>query len=163
MFGNISKQAKLAGAVIFALLVLAIGGVAAAPHCQTVSGQFTLQPLTGPTCLSAVGICATGVYRGGINGDSSFTASSVIQTADTPTTAVILVTGDNLIQTAHGDLLTKDAVVLKTTGAGEFAEVDTIVSGTGDWAGATGTITATGTFTTSDGGDGHYTGEVCTQ
>ena len=32
-------------------------------------------------------------------------------------TFVVLLTGDNLIQTARGDLLTKDAIVLKTTGA----------------------------------------------
>src|SRR5688572_28321234 len=140
MFGNIAKQAQLAGAVLFALLVLAISGVAAAVQCQIISGQFTLQPFTDPTCLSAVDVCATGVYRGGINGNSSFTASSLIQTVDTPTTAVVLVTGDNQFQTLQGTLITKDAIVLRTTGAGEFTEVDTIVSGTGSWAGATGTL-----------------------
>jgi hypothetical protein len=33
--------------------------------------------------------------------------------------------------------MTKDAIVLKTTSAGDFAEVDTIVGGTGGWAGST--------------------------
>jgi hypothetical protein len=55
----------------------------------------------------------------------------------------------------------KDAIVLKTTGAGDFAEVDTIVSGTGEWVGVTGTLQAQGTFTTAAGGKGWYTGEVC--
>ena len=57
--------------------------------------------------------------------------------------------------------MTKDAIVLQTTGAGDFAEVDTIVGGTGEWAGTTGSITAFGKFTGA-GGEGAYTGEVCT-
>jgi hypothetical protein len=80
---------------------------------------------------------------------------------DTPTTAVVLLTGDNLIQTARGNLMTKDAIVLKTSGAGDFAEVDAIVGGTGAWIGVTGTIRAQGTFTTAAGGKGQYTGEIC--
>jgi hypothetical protein len=58
-------------------------------------------------------------------------------------------------------LLTKDAIILRTTGAGDFAEVDMIVGGSGDWAGAIGTISTSGTF--AAGGEGTYTGEVCTQ
>ncbi|HKZ86248.1 MAG TPA: hypothetical protein VJ793_21650 [Anaerolineae bacterium] len=81
---------------------------------------------------------------------------------DTPTTSVVILTGDNLIQTARGTLMTKDAIVLQTTGAGDFVEVDTIVGGTGEWAGATGSISAIGTFTAAAGGEGAYTGEVCT-
>jgi hypothetical protein len=57
--------------------------------------------------------------------------------------------------------MTKDAIVLKTTGAGDFAEVDVIVGGTHGWAGTTGQIRAQGTFTQAAGGEGAYTGEVC--
>jgi len=78
----------------------------------------------------------------------------------TPTTAVLLLTGDNIIHTDGGDLLTKDAIVLRTTGAGDFAEVDTVIGGTGDWTGASGQFSATGTFT-SAGGAGRYAGQVC--
>jgi hypothetical protein len=57
-------------------------------------------------------------------------------------------------------LLTKDAISLDTAGNGEFAEVDTIVGGTGLWAGYTGKLTATGTF--ADGsGEGTYSGLAC--
>jgi hypothetical protein len=58
--------------------------------------------------------------------------------------------------------MTQDAIVLRTTGAGEFAEVDTVVGGTGDWSGATGVIQATGKFTFAAGGTGEYSGKICT-
>ena len=68
--------------------------------------------------------------------------------------------GDDLFQTKDGILMTKDAIVLRNTDAGEFAEVDTIIGGTGAWAGTTRTIQAIGTLTLSNDGEGEYTGEV---
>jgi hypothetical protein len=109
-----------------------------------------------------VGICATGAYKGGIKASSVFIGTSLIQTVDTPTTAVVLLTGDNQFTTTGGMLHTKDAIVLRTTGAGDFAEVDTIIGGTGPWAGASGVLRAQGTFTATAGGSGDYLGEVCT-
>jgi hypothetical protein len=156
-----SRWSTLAVFSACAVLLLAAGQPTdAAPICKKVKGKFTLQPVSGPACVSPVPLCATGSYQGGIAGDSTFTGSSLIQTVDTPTTAVVLLTGDNVIQTADGTLLTKDAIVLRTTGAGEFAEVDTIVGGTDELAGASGVFTATGTFT-SAGGEGTYRGEIC--
>lgn len=149
------------GVAALALVFVANGAIADVT-CKKVKGTFTLQSLSGPACTSAVGICATGTYKGGIAGNSTFTGTSLIQSVDTPTTAVVLLTGDNLISTASGSLLTKDAIVLRTAGQGDFAEVDTIISGTGEWAGVTGQFSATGTFTAVAGGSGQYTGETCT-
>ncbi len=73
--------------------------------------------------------------------------------------STVFLTGDNLIQTNKGNVITKDAIVLRTTGAGDFAEVNTIVGGTGDWSGVTGQFSAVGTFT-SAGGKGNYSGGV---
>ena len=98
---------------------------------QEVNGSFTLTPVTGPPSTSPVGICATGVYWGDIKVTSVFTGTSRIPTADTPTTAVVLVTGDNQLTSSGGTLQTKDPIVLRTVGAGDFAEVDTVVRGTG--------------------------------
>jgi hypothetical protein len=56
---------------------------------------------------------------------------------------------------------TSNAIALKTTGSGEFAETDTLIAGTGAWFGATGSPTATGAFTASGGGEGVYSGEIC--
>jgi len=158
-----SRWAKRAVMMTAAVLALAIvsGAASAAQKCQQVKGKFTLQPFPAPACLSAVGLCANGTYKGGLEGHSVFIGTTLTQTVDTPTTGVVLLTGDNTIETDGGTLLTKDAIVLRTTGAGEFAEVDVVVSGDGEWAGATGQITASGTFTAA-GGQGEYRGEICT-
>ncbi|MBI5669369.1 MAG: hypothetical protein HZC41_15300 [Chloroflexi bacterium] len=160
MLGQLLLQWGRRGVLGGVFFILVVGTAVAAPDCKTVNGSFVLQTVTGPACTSPVGICTTGVYKGGIKGNSSFTGTSLIPTADTPTTSVLILTGDNLIETPNGNLLTKDAIVFKTSGKGEFAEVDTIVGGTGAWVGMTGTLTATGTFTES-GGEGRYTGEIC--
>ena len=139
----------------------ALGGGKAAADCKKVSGKLFLQPVTGPACLSPVGVCAALEYGGDLKGTADFTGSSLIPTADTPTTGVVLLTGDNVIHTPDGDLFTKDAITLRTTGEREFAEVDVAIGGTGAWAGATGTFTATGTFDPVGGGTGRYEGEIC--
>jgi hypothetical protein len=156
------RKAILTALAISAASALVFANRGAAPFkCRTVNGKFSLQSVSGPTCTSPVGLCATGSYSGGIKGNSEFTGSSLVPTVDTPTTSVVLLTGDNIIHTDSGDLLTKDAIVLRTTGAGDFAEVDTVVGGTGDLAGATGQFSATGTFTAA-GGEAEYRGEICT-
>lgn len=161
---SVSKWLKLSVIVAATALalILAAGQVTATSTCKKINGAFTLQPVSGPTCTSPVGICATGVFKGDIKGNSEFTGTSLVRTVDTATTAVILLTGDNVIHTADGDLMTKDAIVLRSVAPGDFAEVDTILSGTGSWAGATGRFSATGTFDAVSGGEGTYLGEVCT-
>jgi len=47
-------------------------------------------------------VCATGSYSGGLAGTSAFTGTSLVPTVDTPTTAVVLLTGDALITTKAG-------------------------------------------------------------
>ena len=143
------------------LLILVATQAFAASGCKKVKGKFTLQPSNGPDCTSAVGICAIGNYTGDFAGTSAFSGTSLIATVDTPTTGVVLLTGDTTITTSGGTLQTKDAMALHTSGNGEFAEVDTILGGTGDWAGMTGTFTATGIFDLESGGAGTYSGEVC--
>ena len=107
------------------------------------------------------GLCGIGTYIGGLSGASTFAASSVVPSADTPTTGVVAVTGDFSLDTRRGTLFTKDAIMLRTIGGGEFAEVDTVVGGTGDFAGASGVIRGTGTSTATTV-DGDYAGEICT-
>ena len=107
-----------------------------------------------------VQICAAGSYSGGVAEPSAFVGISLIQTVDTPTTGMVLLTGNNQITTKAGVLLTKDAIMLRTTGVGDFAEVDTVISGTGGWAGATGVLRAQGTFTVASGGS-EYVGQIC--
>ena len=154
------KRTMLVLGAIAAITIISTQTLAAS-GCKQVNGKFMLQPVSGPDCVSSVDICAIGSYSGAIKGSSAFTGTSLIPTVDTPTTAVVLLTGDNMIETKGGTLLTKDAIVLQTTGAREFAELDTITGGTGEWAGASGQLTATGTFNAATGGQGVYSGEVC--
>ena len=152
------RLAVLALAALLALLL--VGGATAASPCKKINGKVTLQALPSTNCLSPISFCARGVLSGDLAGSSLFSGTSQAATVDTPRTAVIVLTGDNTIETSGGTLLTKDAIVLQTTGAGHFGEVDTVIGGTGTWAGATGTFRAQGTF--ADGqGQGEYIGEIC--
>lgn len=146
------------------LLTSAVAGAPAwaDPLCKAVHGRLTLEVVTDGSCTSSTGLCATGTYYGGLQAHSEFVGSSLAPNVDTAATGVVLLTGDNVIHTRDGDLLTKDAIVLATTGNGEFAEVDTIVGGTGEYAGASGRLTATGTFA-GGAGVGSFVGEICWQ
>jgi hypothetical protein len=152
----------LVGVAVLLPLVLAASGADAAAACKKVDGKLTLTPVTSPACTSPVGVCAAVAFRGDLVGSGTFTGTSLLQTVDTPTAAVVLLTGDDHVTTKAGTLDTKDAIVLRTTGAGEFAEVDTVVGGTGEWAGATGAIRTQGTFSATAGGGGDYVGQLCT-
>ena len=158
-----ARWIRLAVLSLSALLALLLVGstAAAASTCKKINGKVTLQALPPSTCPSPISLCAKGSLSGDLAGSSAFIGTSQAATVDTSSTAVILVTGDNTIQTSAGTLLTKDAIVLQTTGAGNFGEVDTVVGGTGEWAGATGTFRAQGTFA-GGGGQGDYVGEICT-
>jgi hypothetical protein len=125
--------------------------------CHTVRGTFEL---TTFTCSAPAGLCGSVVWHGSLEGTSSFTATSQLTSVDTPATSVVLITGDNLLNLPGGTLSTKDAVVIRFAGNGDFAEVDTIMGGTGDYANASGAWRALGVFQ-DNMGRGHYEGEVC--
>lgn len=146
--------------IAFALTLTASLTASADPVCKAVHGRVDLAASTGP-CSSTV-LCANGVLHGAIKANSEFFGTSFKETYNTPDTGVVLLTGDNTIHTADGDILTKDSVVFNLTGDGEFAEVDTIVGGTGEYLGATGYLQATGTFANGVG-VGTYVGKVCWQ
>jgi hypothetical protein len=142
-------------ALTFALATPAL----ADPVCHAVHGRIEIVA-NEPTCGSAIYLCANAYLHGTIQAYTDFIGTSSVPTVDTPATGVVVLTGDNVFHTNDGDFFTKDAIVLATTGAGEFAEIDTIVGGTGEYAGATGSLTATGTFV-NGAGHGTYYGTVC--
>jgi hypothetical protein len=158
----LAPRRLLVGVAVPLPLVLAASGAEGAAACKKVNGKLTLTPVTGPACASPVGVCATVAFSGDLAGRGTFIGTTLVPTVDTPTTAVVLLTGDDHVTTKAGTLDTKDAIVLRTTGAGDFAEVDTVVGGTGEWAGATGAFRAQGTFTATAGGGGDYVGQLCT-
>ena len=62
-----------------------------------------------------------------------------------------------------GDIYTKDAGALNLTpgGTGDDLSIVTITGGAGEYAGATGSLRAYGTFS-GTGGEFPYEGEICT-
>ncbi|HEX2735840.1 MAG TPA: hypothetical protein VHM70_29775 [Polyangiaceae bacterium] len=141
----------------------ALADTSSAPsvQCRNIEGSFHLSTYSGVGCSSTQGLCGRVEWRGDLRATSEFVATSTTLTADTPTTGVVLVTGDAVVTVGRrGTLMTKDAVVLRTLGAGDFAEVDTIVGGSGAFAGVSGAWRAWGTFQ-NNSGDGRYEGQLC--
>jgi hypothetical protein len=147
---NGSNWAKVVVIAVVALvgLILVSGVATASSNCKKVNGKLVLNADT------------TGSYSGDLRGTSAFTADG--PPSGTGVDGVLLLTGTNMITTNDGTLTTRDAIVLRGTEPGEFAEVDVVVGGTGEWYQATGVIQATGTFIFGVGGTGDYIGEICT-
>ena len=148
-----------AGAALTALALVSSGADAAG--CKSVSGKIALTEASGEECESPVALCWDAGFGGNLAGEGRFTARSLTATADTPTTAVLVGTGDTRLTAKGGTLLTKDAVLLRTAGPGDLAAILTISGGTGDFAGATGSLRVEGTYLVGSGGAGSYRGEVC--
>jgi len=149
----------------FALFLIALsliaGPAVAEPQCKKVHSHLFLEADPTPTCGSVIDLCATATVQGSLGATTDFVGTSFVPTVDTEVTAVVVLTGDNTFHTPRGDFFTKDAIVLSTIGDGEFSEVDVVGGGTGDYAGATGVLAATGTFVNGIG-EGVIEGEICT-
>jgi hypothetical protein len=141
--------------------VIAIGSTPAMARSTSVSGRLTSTAVTGASCTSVIQMCTAGVLTGRLKGQFAFTATSLIPTIDTPTTATVAYTGDAVIHTRNGRLFCKDTGALQTTGSGAFASLCVVTGGTGAFAGATGQLQLVGTFA---GGTGtaRYQGSLTT-
>ena len=153
------------GAAVVAALALSAGQSAAGERCIEVPGSYVEHAVGGPDCASPVGLCIAGTYRGDIDASFSGAASSIVTTADTPTTTVALFTSDSTItgrfKQWRGTLIVKNAGSFAAGGDGSIVDLQTIVGGTGQLSGATGSIRASGTFTVTGGGQSQYVGTVC--
>ena len=159
------RGVAISGVAVVAALTLTAGQSAAASGCFTVSGRYTEHAVPGPECLSPVGLCIAGTYRGDISGSLRGSATTVTPTADTPTTSVLTFTSDSTITGAvkgnRGTLVVKNAGVFTTRPDGSIVDLQTVVGGTGKLAGAQGFVRASGTFSAVSGGTSEYEGSVC--
>jgi hypothetical protein len=158
---------RIVSAIFFAALVaVALGsapvGKAAAAKCKNVRGHVTSQTVT-ENCPSPIALCAGGQFYGAIRGELFLVGTSLTPTQDTPVTGVFIFTGDGVIKTKEGDISTKDtgALNLAPGSTGDDVSIVTITGGTGAYAGATGRLRASGTFSEA-GGEFSYEGEICT-
>lgn len=157
---------RVGAALAVSMVLLSVGqqSAEADPRCRSVRGSFDLIPVSAP-CTSPVGVCGKGTFRGVLRGPYTSELLTLTSTAETPQTGVVLITGDTTMQARlgfrSGDLRFKDSGAFKTIGDGEFSELFSIVGGTCDFQGATGTLIVTGTFDFAGGGEGEYSGTVC--
>jgi hypothetical protein len=147
-------------ALVAAGSVLALVGTPAGAAPEKVNGQFQLQSTSGPDCSSPVGVCMTGTVSGRIKGSFSFTVTSVLTTADTPTTGALVTTGDAVVETRDGRIDCKLTGTLVLDEEGPFVSLCMVTGGTRAWTGADGYLRTTGTFTFGAGGSGSYDGKV---
>ena len=166
MFKSTLLWTKLAKcAVAFgAALILVSGQANAAGQCIPVAGTFTINPVAPADCPSPVGICGKGNFNGALRGDYFSPFTSIVPTADTPTTNVVLFTADSTLHARLGglvgDIVFKEGGAFHVAGNGEFSELFSITSGTGAFAGATGQVYGNGTAV-NGAGNGAYFGKVC--
>lgn len=153
--------------VVAVLALFMIGGSAAAQPGdtaglagpRTVKGSMSLHPVAGAACASAIGVCYSGTISGTLRGTVDGTASSLVQTADTPTTSVVVLTAEvTVVLTDGSTLLLKEARVLRTAGEGSTTAIWSVVGSTPP--GATGQLRVSGFFDPQAGGDADYRGTL---
>ena len=148
--------------IAFVLIISGAVGVAAASasECHQVRGHL-VETLVTVGCNSPVNICTVAQLFGAIRGTAHFTASAVVPSA---TTAVLFVTGKTVIDDAQvagqrGTLTVEDAAAFN---GDDLVDIQTITGGTGNLAGATGSLRVSGTFLVDTGsGSSTYEGVVC--
>jgi hypothetical protein len=139
---------------------------ASAETCGRVEG-FLEEAAFTTGCTSPVGLCTIAQAFGSLKGRIRFVASTIIASADTPTTSVVFVTGDSVITNAQweekrGSVMLKDAASYQTTGDGNLVDIQTIVGGTDDFVGATGVLRVSGHFSPTAGtGTSKFDGQIC--
>ena len=138
-----------------ALVMFVVTAATASLSAAAKRGHFS-SVVNTDGCASIVGICTEGTLTGALKGTFSFTATSLTPSADSPTTGVMFYTGDITLTTRDGVLFCKDAGAFDVNAPGAVSSVCSITGGTGEFAGASGTIQFLGTFTFADGGDGEY-------
>jgi hypothetical protein len=136
-----------------------------ASGCWRVQGHLVERLVPPGECSSPVGLCTIARMFGGLKGDALFIANEFISSTDTPVTGVVFVIGDIFIDEARvgrkrGALTLKSAAGFRTIGDNDLVDIQTIIGGTHDFAGATGTIRIRGAFP-AGGGTSTYVGSVC--
>jgi hypothetical protein len=152
--------------LLAAALILGGAQARAEPFCRTVQGSASLNPVPAAECPSPVQICGEGTFTGGLRGSYSSVLFTLTPTADTAVTQVVLFTAETTMPAAQvdhwrGQLVFKEAGSFHEAGAGEFGELYSVASGTGDFVEATGVLKAFGTFDAVTGGEIVYQGQIC--
>lgn len=104
-------------------------------------------------------LCTESDWNGSLHGTSRFTLIS-LEDAQIPDASISRFHGDLVLSTPRGDLIGQD-LGLWNLDTGNFVDVYTVTSGTGDFEGATAVILLWGTLDPATGqGLSHYQGVV---
>ena len=135
--------------------LLAAGLAARAdPVCQPVSGAVTTT-FTQQDCTSPFGLCTTGEVGGApLTGSSTFSVTRLEQRG-----VMLFFSGVFTVTTSTG-AATFDTSGAVNTVTGSYVETFSLVSGTGSFEGASGTLVSTG-FETATGFSGTLRGALC--
>jgi hypothetical protein len=149
----------------FAVIVFS-AAASANGQCRRVHGVYEEHAADPNSCQSPVDLCIEGEFFGNVKGNFASTATSFQPSVDTPTTSVVWFTGDGVIHakidSREGDILFKSSGAFQTTGDGNIVDLQYITGGTGELAGISGVIRASGTFNPATGiGESEFEGMVC--
>jgi hypothetical protein len=140
------------------LIAACVGGwptPAAAQHHQDIVVAGTLTTMVVP-CAS---LCTESEWTGRLDGTSSFTLIS-LEDAQIKNANISRFHGDLVLSTARGDLIGQDSGLWNLDN-GQYIDLYTVTSGTGDYEGATAVIVLFGTLDPVTGeGFSHYRGVV---
>ena len=150
--------------LVIIILALTIGAPVAVAHehCRPVRATLTAQLATA-SCDSPFGLCTTGELRGDLHGTTRFTVLTLAGSAGLATlepASTLSYLGRFVLTTRHGTLTISDVGLLDGA-IGAFSEIWRVTGGTGDHAGATGTLWLTGTTSATGAFDGTVTGHIC--
>jgi len=124
-------------------------------NCLPVNGHLKEQQVPCPS------LCTTGRMNGGIRGTYNFALTTLLP-VDPAIPTVVHFSGTTTITTREGDLNLIDAGGFDTASPGHFANLLTIVGGTGGLSGASGHLFLFGNFDpATETGASDYRGEVC--
>jgi hypothetical protein len=150
------RATAIGGAMLAAVVVLAIAASGALAGSRSVDGKVVDQVVTDGSCTAI--LCTRGVYSGTIRGTVEFAITSLTPT-DLPNVQGFV--GHSTIHTANGDLRCADSGSFNADpqSSGEGVHLCVVTGGTGRYAGATGYLQERLHFVASEG-NGIYTGEV---
>lgn len=165
----VSKSVVFGVAVLGGLSMVGATGGRAEAHqpCKKVHGHITTQ-ITTENCNSPVLLCTAGTITGGgmLHGATAFTTLGLAPGAGlSPIVpdSTLSYTGNLTLTTRGGQLSLTDIGILEQ-GTLRFTELDSVVSGTGDFAGNGGHWFISGFVTGGGTGfDGEIEGDICEQ
>jgi hypothetical protein len=157
-----SKKARL----LAIALVLAASGAEAAPRCFEAFGVFKQRQIAGNPCNSPLRQCQVATFTGVLQGTALNSVTRVAGTPDFPITGVLGGTSDGEFEgrvlNRRGGLTVKYAALIDGVGRGDSVSMMTIIGGSGQLSGATGTLRFSTVFDLEAAEvSSKYEGQIC--